>query len=111
MAETKKEESQKTETKIPSVKHFTRNILVKPWITEKSTDLGSQNKYMFLVKGNATKPLIRENISRRYNVNVLGVDVVNIKGKMKHFRNQAARKSGLKKAIITLKKGDKIEIQ
>ncbi len=113
--EEKKEEAKTTEMKEPkAVSHFkthAKNVLVKPWVTEKSTDLGKENAYVFLVTSDATKPLIRENIAKRYNVMPVNVRIVVKKGKVKYFRNQPKRRSGIKKAVITLKKGDKIEIQ
>lgn len=113
-AEVKGEDAKKevkTESKAKAVKHLSKNVLVKPWVTEKSTDLSKQNKFVFLVSGDATKPLVKENIAERYNVKALKVDIVNTKGKMKHFMNRSKRRSPLKKAVITLKKGDTIELQ
>lgn len=109
--ETKKAEPKKAEPKMKAAVRFSRNVLVKPWVSERSTDLAALNKYVFLVDQSATKPLIKENIAKRYNVNVTDVDIVNIKGKVKYFRNEPHRRQSIKKAIITLKKGDKIEIQ
>lgn len=106
-----KEEVKKPETKSVPAKHISKNVLVKPWITEKSTDLSAENKYVFLVAKDATKPLVRENVMKKYNVKVTNVDMVYIKGKVKSFRGKTSRRSPVKKAIITLKKGDKIEIQ
>ncbi len=110
-AEQPKAEQQKKAEPKKAAKHAARNVLVKPWITERATDLSALNKYVFLVDGSATKPLVKENIAERYNVKPVAVDIVNIKGKLKYFRNQPRRRQSIKKAIITLKKGDKIEIQ
>ncbi len=108
--QTKAEQQKKTEPK-KAAKHMARNVLVRPRITERSTDLSALNKYVFVVDGSATKPLIKENIAERYNMKPIAVDIVNIKGKLKYFKNQPRRRQSIKKAIITLKKGDKIEIQ
>ena len=106
----KAEQQKKTELK-KAAKRAARNVLVKPRITERATDLSALNKYVFLVDESATKPLVKENIAERYNIKPVAVDIVNIKGKLKYFKNQPRRRQSIKKAIITLKKGDKIEIQ
>lgn len=108
--QSKAEQQKKTELK-KAAKRAARNVLVKPWITERATDLSALNKYVFLVDESATKPLVKENIAERYNIKPVAVDIVNIKGKLKYFKNQPRRRQSIKKAIITLKKGDKIEIQ
>lgn len=115
-AEAKKEaeartEPKKAEPKMKASKHFSRNVLVRPRISERSTDLAALNKYVFLVEQSATKPLVKENIAERYNVHVLNVDMITIKGKVKYFKNEPHRRQAIKKAIITLKKGEKIELQ
>ncbi len=112
LKKTKKEIKKKNQEKNFSVLEQMkfRNVLRKPFLTEKSQDLGKQNKYVFLVDLKATKPLIKRELEKRYNVKVKDVNIVNHKGKMKTWRNVVKRQTALKKAIITLKAGQKIEI-
>jgi large subunit ribosomal protein L23 len=88
-----------------------KNVLIKPIITEKAANLSALNKYVFLVTKDANKNLVKQNVALRYNVKVEKVDIVNIKGKTKYYRNRPYKKPDIKKAIVTLRKGDKIEIQ
>ncbi len=88
-----------------------KSVLKQPWFSERATLLASRGKYIFLVAPEATKPAVRDEIQRRYGVRVTGVNMITLKGKMKHFGSKMGRRSGVKKAIVTLKAGDKIEIQ
>ncbi len=88
-----------------------KSVLKQPWFSERATILAARGQYVFLVEPTATKPAVREEIERRYGVKVTGVNTVTIKGKMKHFGRKSSRETGIKKAIVTLKAGDKIEIQ
>lgn len=88
-----------------------KSVLIKPLITEKAAHLASLNKYVFLVDKNANKVLVKQEVAARYNVRVESVDIVNIKGKVKYYKNRPYKKGDIKKAIVTLKKGEKIEIQ
>ena len=85
-------------------------ILVEPWITEKSHQLLESNKYIFRVSENSTKSQIGKSIESLYKVTVEGVNIVNIPSKKRIYGRKVGRKSGYKKAIITLKEGDKIEL-
>lgn len=87
-----------------------RNLFVikKPWITEKSTDLKKIGKYVFVVKPDATKNEIRKTIENFYSVKVTNVNITNRPPKQKKFRQRSGKQSGYKKAVVTLKKGDKI---
>ncbi|MEK7087060.1 MAG: 50S ribosomal protein L23 [Patescibacteria group bacterium] len=85
-------------------------ILKRPFTSEKATDLNRQNKYVFLVDVSANKPSIEKEIERRYNVAVSSVKIVRRAGKMKRWANKYGRNPEIKKAIITLKPGHKMEI-
>ena len=87
-----------------------RDILIKPLITEKSTMLIQDNKYTFRVEPRANKTQIKQAVENIFKVKVEKVNTINVKGKKKKVRNIPGRTSDTKKAIITLKKGDKIEI-
>ena len=84
--------------------------LIKPLITEKSTMLIQDNKYTFRVEPRANKTQIKQAVENIFKVKVEKVNTINVKGKKKKVRNIPGRTSDTKKAIITLKKGDKIEI-
>ncbi|MEK7626636.1 MAG: 50S ribosomal protein L23 [Patescibacteria group bacterium] len=88
-----------------------KSVLKQPWFSERATVLATRGQYVFLVEPTATKPAVREEIERRYGVKVMSVNTVTIKGKTKHFGRKSSTQTGIKKAIITLKAGDKIEIQ
>jgi large subunit ribosomal protein L23 len=86
-------------------------LIKKPWVTEKSTDLGKTGKYVFLVKNEATKPEIKKAVREIYKVDAVAVNVVNRPAKRKRVGVLGGKQSGYKKAIVTLKAGQKIDIQ
>ncbi len=79
-------------------------------ITEKSSFLTNQNKYVFAVDSKANKPEVAKAVKSIYKVEPISVNIVNIKGKKKRFGLKTGRLPNVKKAIVTLKKGQKIEI-
>ncbi len=85
-------------------------LIKRPQVTEKSTDLNSIGKYVFVVKTNATKTEVKKAIKELYSVDATAVNIVNIPGKMKRYRGQKNMRSGHKKAIVTLKEGQKIDL-
>lgn len=87
-----------------------REIIVKPLISEKSYDLASRRKYTFRVDKRATKLQIRQAIEEIFKVGVLGVNTMNVQGKMKRQGWTRGRRADWKKAIVTLQEGDKIEM-
>ena len=89
--------------------HYLDSI-ISPNITEKSTSLSEFNKIVFKVNKNANKKSIKKNIEKIFKVNVIKINTINIKGKNKMIRNRKAHKSGYKKAIVTLKKGQSIDL-
>lgn len=85
-------------------------VILSPVITEKSTDLGALNKYVFKVAGHSTKSNIEKEIESVYKVKVKNVHVIKIPSKLRRQGSKSGRKSGYKKAIVTLKEGDKINL-
>ncbi len=81
-----------------------------PVITEKATGLSEQNKVIFKVHENATKSSIKKNIEKIFKVKVIKVNTINKKSKRKIVRGRIGIKSGFKKAVITLKKGQTIDL-
>ena len=86
------------------------DTIISPNVTEKSSSLSEFNKVVFKVSKNANKKLIKKNIEKIFKVNVIKINTINIKEKVKMVKNKKAYKSGYKKAIITLKKGQSIDL-
>ena len=86
------------------------DTIISPNVTEKSTSLSEFNKVVFKVHKGASKNLIKKNIEKIFKVKVIKVNTINLKGKSKIVRNRKAYKSGYKKAIVTLKKGQSIDL-
>ena len=86
------------------------DTVISPNITEKSTALSELNKVVFKVHKGASKNSIKKSIEKIFKVNVIKVNTINLKGKTKLVRNKKAYKSGYKKAIVTLKKGQNIDL-
>lgn len=88
-------------------------ILLKPIVTEKMTLLEANHQYAFQVSRNANKVEIRKAIEKQYNVTVLSLRTINYQGKQKTRMTRKGRFTGKtadwKKAIVTLKEGEKIE--
>ena len=81
-----------------------------PIITEKATVLSEQNKTVFKVHSKANKKSIKKNIEKLFKVNVVKINIINQKTKIKMKQGKKSYKSGYKKAIITLKKGQSIDL-
>ena len=86
------------------------DTIISPNVTEKSTTLSQYNKVVFRVHKKANKKSIKKSIEKIFKVNVIKINTVNIKGKNKLVRNKKAFKPGYKKAIVTLKKGQSIDL-
>ena len=86
------------------------DTIISPNITEKSTTLSEFNKVVFKVQKTASKDSIKKSIEKIFKVNVVKINTINLKGKTKIVRNKKTFKSGYKKAIITLKKGQSIDL-
>ena len=86
------------------------DTITEPKITEKATSLSEFNKVVFKVNKKATKNSIKRSIEKIFNVNVIKVNTSNFKGKTKMVRGKKVIKSGYKKAIVTLKKGQSIDL-
>ena len=86
------------------------DTIVSPAITEKATSLSEFNKMVFKVHRGASKNSIKKSIEKIFKVNVIKINTINLKGKNKIVRNRKSRTPGYKKAIITLKKGQSIDL-
>jgi large subunit ribosomal protein L23 len=85
-------------------------LLTKPLITEKAANLGASGQYVFMVVKNATKPEIKKAVQKEYKVTVTGVNIVNTKPKTVRVGQGTGIKPGFKKAIVTLKAGDNLDV-
>ncbi len=81
-----------------------------PLITEKSTNMSDQNKIVFKVPNGANKKNLKNNIEKIFKVNVTKINIINKQSRTKLTRNRKVKVSGYKKAIITLKKGQSIDL-
>lgn len=86
------------------------DIIRKPVVTEKSMQMMEENKYTFIVDMRANKPEIRKAIEELFKVKVDKVRTTRVKGKPKRLRNSVGRTPDVKKAIVTLSEGEKIEL-
>jgi large subunit ribosomal protein L23 len=87
-----------------------RDIIIRPIVSEKSYALIADNKYTFEVAKKATKPQIAKAITEIFGVTVTDVNTMNVNGKPRRVRYQKGMTRSWKKAIVTLKEGDTIEI-
>ena len=86
------------------------DVILSPVITEKATKLTEVNQVVFRVTLDATKPAIAKAIEGLFKVKVMAVNTVRVKGKKKAFRGKPFKRSDYKKAIVTLREGDQIDI-
>ena len=84
--------------------------IISPNVTEKATSLSEYNKVVFTVHKGANKNSIKKSIEKIFKVNVIKINTINRRAKNKLVRGKKAKKSGFKKAIVTLKKGQSIDL-
>ena len=84
--------------------------ILSPLVTEKSTNLSEQSKITFKVHSKANKKNLKNNIEKIFKVNVTKINIINKKARVKTTRGKKVRVKGFKKAIITLKKGQNIDL-
>ena len=84
--------------------------ILSPVVTEKSTNLSELNKITFKVHDGANKKNLKKNIEKIFKVNVTKVNIINKQNRTKFTRGRKVKVSGFKKAIITLKKGQSIDL-
>jgi len=85
-------------------------IVLRPHITEKGTALEGQGKYLFRVARSANKPEIKKSVEKLYNVKVEKVHILKTPSKFRQVGKYEGRRPGFKKAIVTLKEGERIEV-
>ena len=84
--------------------------ILSPLLTEKSTNLSGENKIVFKVRKSANKKNLKNNIEKIFKVNVTKINIINKQNRTKFTRGRKVKVSGFKKAIITLKKGQSIDL-
>ena len=84
--------------------------ILSPLLTEKTTNLSEQNKVVFRVPAKANKKNLKTNIEKIFKVNVTKINIINKQSRVKLTRGRKVKVSGFKKAIITLKKGQSIDL-
>ncbi len=85
-------------------------IILKPVITEKSMSLATKGTYIFDVNKAANKPLLASAVKAQFKVDVTQVRVAVIKGKVKKFKGVVGQRKDIKRAYVTIKKGQKIAV-
>tara|TARA_B100001123_G_C14947689_1_gene882408 strand:- start:274 stop:567 length:294 start_codon:yes stop_codon:yes gene_type:complete len=84
--------------------------IISPIVTEKSTNLSEQNKVVFKVSNKLNKIILKKNIEKIFKVNVIKVNIINKQSRKKITRGKKIKIQGYKKAIVTLKKGQSIDL-
>ena len=84
--------------------------ILSPMLTEKTTNLSEQNKIVFKVPREANKTNLKKNIEKIFKVNVTKINIINKQNRTKLTKGKKVKISGYKKAIITLKKGQSIDL-
>ncbi len=87
-----------------------KSVIKKPWITEKARDMNEEGKYVFIIDNEGNKSEVKKEIEQRYDVSVEKVNVLRQLVRPSSFRGREGRTKIVKKAIVTLKEGDSINI-
>ena len=87
-----------------------QDILIRPVISEKATNLREQDKYVFVVHPDATKTQIKDAVRKLFNVKVVSCTTMNVRGKAKRLRGRPGFTSSYKKAVVRLAKGETIKV-
>ena len=108
----KKEEKKETPKTVRSTSkgNFSYNIVKEPHVSEKATIAAEKNQYTFKVYANANKPEIAKSIEGMYGVDVVSVNVIKIPKKKRRLGRVEGWRKGYRKAVVTIKEGQKIEI-
>ena len=88
----------------------TYDVIRRPVVTEKNSQMQALNKYVFEVAGEANKTQVKQAVETAFKVGVTGVNIIKVPGKMRRIGRRQAMTQAWKKAIVTLKAGDRIEL-
>jgi large subunit ribosomal protein L23 len=97
-----------SETKLSRQQMY--DIIRTPVITEKATNASEHNQVIFRVPLSATKREVKAAVEGLFNVDVVAVNTIRVMGKLKRFRGRPGRRSDVKKAIVTLREGQRIDV-
>jgi large subunit ribosomal protein L23 len=86
------------------------DVILSPVITEKSSEASESNQVVFRVRLDATKPQIKHAVEKLFGVKVVAVNTLTRKGKTKRFRGIEGRQKNMKKAVVKLAEGEKIDV-
>ena len=103
-------EEKKPVSKTSKGMKFSYIVVKEPHISEKSSILAEENKYVFKVEARSNKPEIKKSVEGIYGVNVLSVKIIKAPAKKRRLGKTEGFKKGFKKAVVTIKEGQKIEI-
>jgi large subunit ribosomal protein L23 len=92
----------------PDPRHY--DVIIAPVITEKATMASERNQVTFKVAREATKPQIKEAVEKLFDVKVKSVNTLTRKGKIRGFRGVRGRQSDVKRAVVTLEEGHRIDM-
>jgi large subunit ribosomal protein L23 len=87
-----------------------RDVIIRPVVSEKSYGLIDENSYTFIVHPDANKVEIRQAVEKIWGVKVTAVNTINRKGKSKRYQNEEGTRKNIKRAVVALAEGDKIEL-
>ncbi len=105
-----KAKTSKAKKEAPVFKEAYYDVILSPVITEKATAASEHNKVIFRVRDDATKVQVKQAVEALFKVEVTGVNTLNVQGKIKAFRGRPGKRSDFKKAIVTLAKGQSIDL-
>lgn len=107
-----KEKSLKPEGQKPAIAEIGGyGVLLTHRLTEKSSNLAAENKFVFLVQKSANKPQVKKSVESKFGVKVQDVHIVNLPAKERRRGNQIGWKPGVKKAVVKIQEGQTIEIK
>ncbi|MCR5045874.1 MAG: 50S ribosomal protein L23 [Treponema sp.] len=86
------------------------DILIEPVVTEKANALREENKYVFVVRPDASKIQIKEAVRKLFNVKVISCTTINVDGKVKRLRGSKGKTAAYKKAIVRVADGETIKL-
>jgi large subunit ribosomal protein L23 len=103
--------AKKTDKKdAPAFKEAFYDVISRPVITEKATAASEENKVIFRVRPDVTKTQVKQAVEALFKVEVVSVNTLNVQGKTKAFRGQLGKRKDFKKAVVTLAKGQSIDL-
>jgi large subunit ribosomal protein L23 len=93
-----------------AIKEVFYDVIARPVITEKATMLSEHNKIVFRIRPDMTKVQVKEAVEALFKVEVTSVNTINVQGKIKLFKGAKGKRKDFKKAIVTLAKGQSIDL-